>query len=171
MLQSTKVFEYAFTSAASATATVTQNFPSMDLSHAEALMLEMEITAAAAAASDTIECKLQETSNGTNWNSRARTTTIAGNATVSASAPEYVRATLNQVVDLASTEEFYEPSGSAGASEITAGTVINGPFPGKVRSAASGWTASWRIVLTKTDGGGNDAAFSGTVRVFAVTRN
>ena len=166
-MQGTLIMDYAFSLAASGTATTNVLLPLLDLSHSHSLLMEFEVTSAATAASDTLEVKLQETSNGTNFNTRARSNTVAGNATVSAAAPKIERLTVEQNGPLMSTEERYEPSGSAGASEPTAGTVINGPFPGKYRTTATGWTPNWRISLVKTDGGGSDAAFAGTVRIWA----
>lgn len=168
MMQNSLIFDYTFVLAASATATTNVNLPTLDVSHCIALLLEFGVEAAAVAAGDNLECKFQTTTNGSTWNTRMRTNTVAGNATVSATAPEVYRLTMNQVVDLASVEESYEPSGSAGAAEVASGTVVNGPIPGKMRGA-SGWQPSARISLVKNDSGGSDAAFSGYVKIWALT--
>jgi hypothetical protein len=164
------VFSRAFDLAAGATATSTIEVEG-DLSYAQALLLELVVTKAEDDADDNLDVRFQDTTDRVVWNTRGRFEAIVGNATVSATAPETRRLTITQApIALEATEEGYEPSGSAGGSQPSAGAVINGPFPGKFRDA-TGWRASWRFQLVKTDTAGDDAEFEGTLRVWAVTGN
>lgn len=169
MMQSSRVFNYDFDIPPGATSTTNILFNACDLSHAEALLLELRVTKAEDDVDDLLDIYFQETVDGTIWYDRARFTTLLGNITVSVGAPEIERLTLNQVVDLASTEERYEPSGSSGGAHITAGSVVNGPFSGK-RRTSDGWLPNFRFSIVVTDAAQGDAEFEGNLKVWALSR-
>jgi len=147
------------------TADTTTNLnPYMDLSHAEAITVEVVITAAATAVGDILSVSLEDTIDGTYWNTRIRFEDLLGNMTE----PEIRRATIHSVgADIASTEEYYETTDSTGATEIAKGSVVNGPFPGICRTA-SGPAASWRLVYDVTSA--SSPSFTGTCKVIATSR-
>lgn len=160
------VYSKSFDLAAGATETTNYEIDG-DLSRARSLLLELVITEAQDDADDSLDVKFQDTTDRVVWNTRARFATIAGNVTVSASAPEVRRlALLTEGLAIESTEEGYEPSGSAGASELAAGAVLNGPLPARFRNS-TGQLAAYRFSLVKTDTAGDDAEFSGTLKVWA----
>ena len=168
MLKSRKVFSYDFNTGAGAQ-TITQEIE-LDLSLCKCLLVELKVTKADTDAGDTLDVELQDTTDRVAWHRRIRFTAVTGDLSPSATAPIYRRATINQVIDLAATEEVYTPDGSAGATALIAGTVINGPFPGKVASAGVGVLNSWRVSLTVVDAD-SDADFEGQVSIYDVTPN
>lgn len=153
----------------------------VDLSHARELLVEIKVTTADTDAIDTLDVRLQDCSDpvmaqsptGTaGWNDRARSQPFTGDMTPTAAAPEYYRLSIQQLVDIAATEEAYEPSGSAGAAAIAVGSVINGPFPGTLRGRLGVKEATripnWRIRYQVVDAD-NNASFIGTTTVWAIT--
>jgi hypothetical protein len=146
-----------------AATTTTNLWEYLDLSHAESLTLEVKITAAGTAAGDILNVSLEDTVDGSNWNTRIRFDDLLGNMTE----PEIRRATIHQSGDLASTEEMYELTSSTGASEIAEGSVVNGPFPGICRTSA-GPTPSWRLVYEVTSASAPE--FTGVVTLLATSR-
>lgn len=65
---------------------------------------------------------------------------------------EVRKAVIQEFGTFADAEELYEPSGSSGASRLTAGSVINGPFPPIYRGNVTGGVgannfpgANWRL--------------------------
>jgi ribosomal protein L31 len=160
-LISRKVHKESFTAVAVTTTTNINQY--LDLSNAEALTLEVKITAAGAAAGDILNVSLEDTVDGSNWNTRIRFDDLLGNMTE----PEIRRASIIQIVSLASTEEMYETTGSTGATETPEGSVVNGPFPGICRTS-SGITPAWRIVYEVTSA--SAPSFTGTATLIATTR-
>lgn len=159
-LASRNVFDYAF---GPLTADTTVSMNPYDLSHAEALVCELIVSAAATAAGDILDVRIQNTFDGTYWNTVIRFDAILGNVTE----PEIRRATVNQVVDLASTEEQYETTDSTGATDISAGTVRNGPFPPPYKTAA-GRQPNWRVFFDITSA--SAPSFTGTLKIAALGR-
>ena len=143
--------------------TITEISEFMDLSNADALTLEVKVTTAATAAGDILNVSLEDTIDGSNWNTRIRFDDLLGNMTE----PEIRRATISQTVDLASTEEMYETTGSTSATETPEGSVVNGPFPGICR-LSTGPTPAWRIVYEVTSATAPE--FTGTTTLLATTR-
>jgi hypothetical protein len=149
------------TAAGTANTTLTPALPALDLSRRQAILMEMAITAALTDSADTISAKLQFTRDGSIWHTAAHTDTVVGNATVSSTAPEIRRVVLSNRVALPAPGQAYEPGGSAGATDLVAGSVRDQPFPGKVFLSGV-WVPSWRVVLVQTDAD-NDATFTGTI--------
>ena len=177
-LISRKIHSSTFT--LSGAGTTFQSLNAIDLSHARELFVEIKLTTTNTDAGDTLEVTLQDCSDATfavlptgtaGWNSRARSNTFIGTLSASASAPEYYRMSIQQLVDLAATEESYEPTGSTGATEIAVGSVLNGPFPATIRAAlgTAGVTRipNWRLrfVTAQT----NAASYIGTVTIHSIS--
>ena len=157
------------------TQTINVELAPVDLSRARELLLELIVTKADTDFADTLDVKFQDTSDRLVWNTRARFTTITGDLPPTTATPLVKRLSVQQLVDLAATEESYTPSGSLDGSEPSAGSVINGPFPGIFRGQIGnaqgvGRKPNWRFSLVITDAD-NDADFEGTLRVFAVTED
>lgn len=160
--------------------TTYQSLNAVDLSHARELLVEIKLTTANTDAGDTLEVTLQDCSDATfavlptgtvGWNSRAKSTTFLGTLSPSVTTPEYYRMSVQQLVDLAATEESYEPSGSVGATDIAVGSVVNGPFPATIKAALgtkeTTRISNWRLrfVTAQT----NAASFIGTVVIHAIS--
>lgn len=125
----------------------------------------LELTKADTDAADTMDVFLQERGPVGVWDDRIHFSQVIGTLSPSASVPETLKAALQQAGTLSDTEEQNEPSGSAGASHITAGTVVNGPFPGSFYDATTRQRdASWRIRIEVVDSD-NDADFEGNVHI------
>lgn len=145
-----------------------------DLSRAEALRLRLNLTAAATDAGDTLNIRLQEY-NGFVWNTRARFPQYLGTATVSASAPESYEMTIPAQESISNSDKGYEPSGSAGATEILAGQVIPGPFQSWWFNAAPAQAgqhlrqARYRFKIDVVDAGGQNANFGGILELWCDT--
>src|SRR5881394_3265778 len=121
------IFDYALSTGAGSQ-TINVNLEH-DISRSQAIRIALNLTGAGTDAIDTLDVRFQETpDDGTTWDTRARFEQFLGTATVSAAAPERRIAVIQARIPIDSSEEYYEPSGSAGASEIGAGVVINGPF-------------------------------------------
>lgn len=143
----------------------------VDLSRGDEILIELELTKAQTDAGDTLDVRLQDCTSLTTaevWNTRARFAQFIGTVTVSAAAPEVRRLALQAYGTLPDTEEAYEPSGSAGAAEIAAGTVLNGPFPGVRRLSAGGRKQSWRLKIDVVDAD-SDGDFEGRITVWLRT--
>lgn len=166
------VFKNAFTLAAG---TTNVNFDPLDLSDAAELQCELSVTATDTDAGDTLDVYIQSTIDGVTWDDRVHFTQLIGTLSASAGTPEALRATLQQFGAFSDTEEMSEPSGSAGGSRLTAGTVKNGGFPrplrrGTVTGALPNQTqmpgASWRVSYVMVDADA-DGVFTGTLSVYA----
>ena len=155
--------------------TINVELAPLDLSHARELLLDLTVTKADLDFADNLDVKFQDTIDRLKWHTRARFPLITGELTPSASAPIYRRLALQQIVDLAATEESYTPSGSIENVEPASGSVINGPFPGIFRGQVGNAQGvfrqpSWRFSIVVTDSD-SDGVFEGTLRVFAVTES
>lgn len=147
------------------TQTITDNLNrNLDLSGCQAISVRMVITAADTDAADELEVALQASFDGTEWDDRIRFEPVLGDTSPSASAPEVRVATIQQKVDMASTEEMYEETDSAGA-DLTPGSVRNGTFPPPARDE-NGRIVSWRLKIDVTDADSN-AGYEGTIYVYA----
>jgi hypothetical protein len=145
-----------------------------DLSWYDALRVELVLTGVGAAeAGDTLDVYFQcrDASNPI-WEDRVRFEQLLGTAAVSVAAPEKRSAVLQQFGTLADAEEYGEPSGSAGAARLAAGTVRNGAFPGRylvknqpdTSRGAIDRGAAWRFQIVVADANAN-AAFAGSLHV------
>lgn len=161
MLMSRDIFKYTFTAL---TTTTTVDLNKDDLSHARELLLELQVAAAATEVGDILACRLENTFDGSKYDTVVNFATVLGNDSM----PQIRRANLQQFGDLMSTEEEHKTSGSTGGSQPTAGSVVNGPFPPVLRTAA-GRQAAWRVVFTITDAGTVNASFTGTLKITAVS--
>lgn len=142
----------------------------VDLSRAWAIMVEIKLTKADTDALDLFDVRFQETSDRVAWHTRARSIQFTGDLSPTPATPEYYRLVVNQIVDLAATEEAYEPSGSLGASELSAGSVLNGPFPGKYRDKdTKEWKPNARLRFEVSGDADSDADFEGEVRIYALS--
>jgi len=153
---------YTIQTVSGVTQTFTTNFDALDLSRLRSLQAQLSVSAAASSASDTLDVKIQDTLDGT-WGSRLRFLAVAGNQSASAGTPYVQRYTIENAVDLQSGERGYVPSGSASGSDLAAGTVLNGPFPPRYRTAL-GPQPAWRVVAVQTNASGT-ALFTATVTV------
>lgn len=168
---SRRIFKYDLT-IGPGNVTVTQNLPALDLSYAQALLIQLYLTTTLTDAADSLDFKFQDTRNGVIWNTRARADAVLGNAGASATAPVVHRLNLQNKVDLASNEEYYIETGSTGGTELTAGSVRNGPFPGIRRDPGAGTggagpTASWRVQAVISGDANTNASFIGVVTIWA----
>lgn len=147
--------------------TTNLNLDPMSYSRAVSLVGEIIITSAATAAGDTLTVRLQETPDGVQWDTRWCHTAQVGNSGASTTAPESERVVLQCDVPLQTAERLYEPTGSAGGTDLSAGTVRNGPLLGRRRAATApggGLSASHRLqfVVAQTSA----AAFTGTYTIW-----
>lgn len=150
-------------------ATDVHELDAFDLSRYDVIRFEIVLTTADTDAGDTLDVRLQSTSDRIKWHTRARSTQKLGTLSPSATAPEYENLIVRQTGQLSATEEVYEPSGSAGAVEIAAGQVLNGPFPSKYRDTTERkWKPNWRIHYTFVDSD-NDGAMAGVYRIWGVS--
>lgn len=164
MQYSRRIAKYSFTIAAGS-ATTTQALNPDDLSSAKALTVVLALSAIGTDAIDTLDVKLQCTFDGTTFDTRARFVAVAGTT----SAPRTYRATIMQTDQpLSATDEVYEITGSS-TTELTAGEVKHGPFPGRRRTVTTGGMASgWRFSIVQVDAD-SDATFTGSLTVSALT--
>jgi hypothetical protein len=167
MLTNRNVLKYDL-SISTGTQTLVPDTGVLDLSPARALTLEAIITTANTDASDTLDIRLQDTSDGVTWNTRIRLLQMIGTLSPSATAPEYQRSVVSADVLLTTPEENYEPTGSVSATDLTAGTVRNGPFVPPLRTSA-GRQPSHRIQIIATEGGASNQSWIGKVYLSALT--
>ncbi len=146
-----------------------------DISSAQALRLDLSLTAAATDVGDTLDIRFQESpDDGTTWDTRARFEQFLGNATVSAGAPERRTLVMHARTQTSTGESAYEGSGSAGASDLAAGTVLNGPFlpqnrPGYVTQPGTVVRQGrYRFNIAVVDGNSN-GNFGGNIRAWSDT--
>lgn len=165
------IFDYALATGAGSQ-TINVNVE-QDISRAQAITIVLNLTGAATDAGDTLNVRFQETpDDGVTWDTRARFEQFLGTAVVSAAAPERRIAVLHARTQLQTTEEYYEPSGSAGATEIAAGTVINGPFYANLHRGSASLTGQqihgnrYRVNLAVVDANSN-GGFSGNIRIWS----
>jgi hypothetical protein len=145
--------------------TIERTLAAIDLSSADSLTLRAKITKAAEDAADTLNIRLQESPDGgVTWNTRARLAEITGDMSPSTSAPETREAMVQQFGALADAEEALEPSGSAGGTDLSAGTVRNGHLSPPSRTGGVR-TSAWRLQVVVVDAD-DDAEFEGTLEVF-----
>jgi len=144
----------------------TQELPELlNLSHYSQLLCVLVTNAAGGGdAGDTLNVYIQSRGKEGVWNDRVAFTQLLGTV----SSGEVIEANLQGLVTLDSGEELGEPSGSTGASRLTAGTVRNGTFPGLYRTTPSsvgglGVGASWRIQWVTVD---SDADFDPDYTVY-----
>lgn len=148
------------------TAEDTVEMPAFDWSRRQYLQMVVELEAAGVDAGDILEVYLEERAQDGKWNQRIRSEDFLGTLSPSASAPEVRRYTIVQDETLSGMEEAQEPTGSAGASSLTAGTVVNGPFPPRYRSAGAGTLTAWRVRFSQTNTSTADADFAGQIVIY-----
>lgn len=134
----------------------------LDISDADWLKATLNLTKADTDAGDTANIYVQARGPNGIWNDIIAFTQVIGTLSPSSSAPEVLMANLMQAGTLSDDEEESEPSGSAGGSHITAGTVKNGPLPGMYHDSSGVRGASLRVRVEVTDAD-NDADFEGTI--------
>lgn len=126
------VFEYTIDLTGAATTNV--ELPALDLSRARALRGFLKITSAATAAGDTLDIRFQETHDQVVWDTRWRHTVQVGNSGASGTAPETETIVLLcRGYPEQANERVWEETGSGGSSDLSAGTVRNGPLARRVR--------------------------------------
>lgn len=153
------IYSNTFTFAAGASATQTDTLPLVDLSRCSHLRFMFRITVADTDAGDLLDIRFQEVAFGTvpGWDTRLRSPTFLGTLSPSASAPEDYYMILPCDTPLTGTDMSYEPTGSAGATDIVANSVRSGPLLGKYRPT-NGLEARHRLKLDTTDAGANSNA-------------
>lgn len=168
-LATRECFRYDLNTGAGAQ-TITQSFPTLDLSHAAAIKFVIRITKADADAGDTLNITFEDTWDaGVTWNERARSREFIGSESPSTTAPETQELTIQQLIPLAAVgEEALEPSGSGGGSALSATSVRNGPFPRTQRSTAGARLAAWRMKAVVVDANSN-GDFEGVISAFVIT--
>lgn len=132
--------------------TVNYNFDELDLSRADGLRFVLEVTGIATDVADTFDVYVQSRNLDGSWNDRVAFAQLTGDMANA----EIRDAHLQQFGSLSDTEEMSEPSGSAGGSRLTAGTVKNGIFPGIYRDS-TGPGPAWRcqVVVVDADSDGD----------------
>lgn len=167
------IFDYAMATGAGSQ-TINVNVE-QGIARAQAVQLVLNLTTAATDAGDTLDIRFQETpDDGVTWDTRARFDQFLGTATVSAAAPERRILLIHARTWVTQGESAYEPSGSAGASEIAAGTVLNGPFYAALAKGSASLPGQqihgnrYRINIRVVDANSN-ANFAGTIRIWADT--
>ena len=142
----------------------------IDMSSFDCLEMWVKLTTADTDAGDELDVRLQCTTDRVVWHTRARSAAFLGSLSPSSTAPEYQVLRICQTVDLSANEEVYEPDGSASATAVAVGQVVNGPFPGKYRDATlQKLMPNWRVRAALTDANSN-ASFVGTVEVHGICR-
>lgn len=142
--------------------TITTELPLLNLGRAETIALVLKVTKADTDANDTLDVYFDETFDRVTWDNRGRFQQITGDMSPSATAPEVRKLVISSRIALDATEESYETSGSAGGSDLAAGTVRNGPFAPIFRNTA-GIAASHRLRFVVADPTGSNADFEGSV--------
>jgi hypothetical protein len=164
MLHGTRVTIAFDTGAAAGDLVQTTNLDPLDLSRCKCIDMFISLTTADAAADDLFDIVLDETFDGVTWNERMHSAQFAGSLTATTTAPETYSMRCSAHVNLDTTEEAGEPSGSAGGTALAAGTVRNGPFAPKRHNDEAPWTLQPTHRLRYvTDDDDDDARFAGTV--------
>jgi hypothetical protein len=141
--------------------TVNTELEKIDISGARKIRLDLTVDKSDTDAGDTYDVYFQEADDGGFWHDRGHFEQITGSMSPSSTAPEIRTLVISCDSTIDSTEESYEPSGSAGGSRLAAGTVRNGPFLG-VRKDTTGRLARHRIQWVVVDGDSN-GDFEGNV--------
>lgn len=167
MLHGWTLLDYDFdTGANSGDQTITLNLDPHDLSRAKMIRAQLTLTTMDAASDDTLDVFLDETREGTYWNERLHSHQLDGSMTPT-EIREYV---VSADTPLDTTDEAYESTGSAGASDLAAGSVRNGPFAPKLPGTSGPWapqtTHRVRFVVDDDD---SDARFAGNLLLTAFT--
>lgn len=163
MLHGATLLNYAFdTGAGSGSQTITVNLDPFDLSRVLWLDIVLSLTTLDTDAGDTLDVFLEETLDGSTWDQRWHSHQFTGDM----SPTEVRRYRISAQNTLDSSDEAYETTGSAGGSNLPAGSVRNGPLaprlPGTSAPFRSRTTHRVRLVVVDT---GSDARFAGTLRI------
>lgn len=142
----------------------TENLDSFDLSRCKCIDMFISLTTADAASDDLFDITFEETFDGVTWNERMRSAQFTGALTATSTAPETYSMRCSAYINLDTTEEATEPSGSAGGSPLAAGTVRNGPFAPRLYATTAPFTLqpTHRLRFV-TDDDDADARFAGSV--------
>lgn len=110
----------------------------LDLSMAKVIEVLLTLTSVATVAGSTLDVKFQMATfidplGNEVWDTRGRFSTVVGNQAASAAVPYQEGLNISQDVDLTTVERAYRPTGSAGGTELAAGTVRDGDFPAFLR--------------------------------------
>lgn len=171
-----KVFEYAFDTSVgigNGSGSLEVSLTEIDLSRAERIEMEVKLTKADVDAGDLLTIYLRGRFQAGVWDDRIASHQFTGDMSPTTANPETRRYSVAQETALTAAEEAAEPSGSTGASRLTAATVRNGPFPGKFRVKGAGGSTSnaWQLYFDQTNAGTVNADFEGTVYIYAVGGN
>src|SRR5438132_5977842 len=141
----------------------------LDISRCQAVTLEMVLTTCATDAADKLDVRFQETRDSQPtpavWDTRGYFTQVSGNQSASASAPYADQMTISQDVPLPSSSRNARPTGSAGGTELTAGTVRDGPFQGRLRSTL-GPVPSHRLIAVISGDVNSNSLFVGSIKIY-----
>lgn len=146
--------------------TITIELDPLDLARVKWLDIVVTMTTLDAAGDDTCDFFFEETHDGTNWDQRWHSHQFTG--AMSPTEIRRYRIYADYVPD--ATDLSYETTGSAGGSDLTAGTVRPGPFAGKLHATSAPYTLQTthrvRIVIDDDD---SDARFAGNLLITAYT--
>ncbi len=156
---------------AAGSATTNFNFDPIDLSNADLLHFRLHLSTIGTDAGDTYNIYVQSRRDDGTWGDRAAFPQFLGTA----SDDEVYDLIVQKFGTLADAEEAREPQGSTGGAHITAGTVVNGGFPGVYRANVTGNSSdpstntagpSWRVQVVAVDAD-SDGFLTGTLYVYA----
>ena len=143
--------------------TINQELDPLDLSRCDLIRVTVKLSKAITDTADTFDVYLQCRGPDGKWEDRIHFSQLLGDLSPTVADPEILVATLQQFGTLGDDEEESEPSGSAGGSRLSAGSVRNGAFPGRYHDGTAP-AASWRVQLVVVDADA-DADFEGTIYV------
>lgn len=169
MLHSWDVVTYTLDTGAG-TKQILVTLDAYNLSRCECLELIIKLTKADTAGGDTLDVYLEETvTRAVTWDQRVHSHQFIGTMSPSTTAPEVRRYRVQADTVLNTSDSAYETTGSAGSSDIAAGSVRHGPFAPPYNGTNNALTAVHRIRIEQVQGG-VAADFEGTITLRAWTR-
>lgn len=160
-----QVHTYAFDTG-TGSQTITNDLPPFDMSWADIIQATLVVTKADTDAGDTLNVYLQSRDQSGVWKDRIAFTQVLGNLSPSAGSPKVYDAAIQKFQDLSDDEEEKEVAPGSTGSHITAGTVVNGPFPGRYMAGEDPPYTGWRLVLDVVDADA-DGDFEGSIYINA----
>lgn len=142
-----------------ATGTTNYQFDNLDLSWSDILRFRLNCATFGTDAGDTFNAYIQSRLPDGTWADRVAFGQYLGTATDA----EVQDAVVSKFATLESGEEVSEPQGSAGGARLTAGTVVNGPFPGKYYESGR-LSYAWRLQIVVVDAD-SDGSLTGNLYV------